>query len=97
MEFFDWNILGSFAGAALAVAVLTQLTKEIPLIRHIPTQLWSYLLSLATLVLAQVFTGGFRMDGAVLALFNAALVSLASNGGYAAISRIKDGLTAQPE
>lgn len=97
MEFFDWNIPGSFAGAAFAVAVLTQLTKEIPLISYIPTQLWSYLLSLATLVLAQVFTGGFRADGAVLALFNAALVSLAANGGYAALTRIKDGLTAQSE
>ena len=29
--------------------------------------------------------------GAVLALFNAALVSLAANGGYAAVERLKAG------
>lgn len=92
MEFFDWNILGSFAGAALAVAVLTQLTKEIPFVSRIPTQLWSYLLALVTLVLAQVFGAGFRADGLALALFNAALVSLSANGGYAAVNRLKEEL-----
>ena len=93
-ELFEWNMLGSCAGAAFAVAVLTQITKEIPGIRRIPTQLWSYLLALATLILSQVFGEGVQPSGAVLALFNAALVSLAANGGYAALERLKDGLAA---
>lgn len=94
MEFFDWNLLGSFAGAVFAVSVLTQITKGMPLISRMPTQLWSYLLSLATLILAKVFTAGFRADALVLAIFNAALISLASNGGYEALIRMKDGLNA---
>ena len=95
MEFFDWNMLESFAGAALAVSVLTQLTKSAPLIRRMPTQLWSYLLALGTLVLAQVFGEGFETGGAVLSLFNAALVSLVANGGYAMLLRMKEGLKLQ--
>ena len=91
MEFFDWSLLGSYAGAALAVAVLTQITKEIPGIVKIPTQLWSYVLALVTLLLALIFGPGFSAPGAVLALFNAALVSLAANGGYAAVERLKAG------
>lgn len=91
MEFFDWNLLGSFAGAVFAVSVLTQITKGIPGIVRIPTQLWSYLLSLATLILAQVFTAGICADAIVLAIFNAALISLASNGGYEALVRMKEG------
>jgi len=87
MEFFDWNMLGSCAGAAAAVGVLTQITKEIPGIARIPTQLWSYLLALATLMLAMAFGPGFTCGGAVLAVFNAAVVSLAANGGYEAVSR----------
>ena len=95
MEFFNWNSLSGFAGAVLAVSALTQMTKGVPVIARIPTQLWSYLLGLATLLLAQVFgSDGFHLGGAVLALFNAALVSLASNGGYEAVSRIRDVLAA---
>lgn len=88
MEFFDWNMLGSYAGAALAVGVLTQLTKGAPLVRRLPTQLWSYLLALVTLLLAMVFGPGFTAQGAILAVFNAALVSLSANGGYAAVNRV---------
>lgn len=92
MEFFDWSILSTFAGAVLAVAVLTQMTKNIPFINKVPTQLWSYLLGLAVLLAAHAFTDGLSVSAAVLALFNAALVSLAANGGYAAIQRVKEGL-----
>lgn len=92
MEFFDWNSLGSFAGAALAVAALTQITKNAPLIRRLPTQLWSYILAVIVLAAAGCFTGGLDVSGAMLTLINAALVSLATNGGYEAILRLKDGL-----
>ena len=90
MEFFDWNGLGSYAGAAAAVGVLTQLTKDVPGIRRIPTQLWSYLLALITLLMALIFSDGFTAKGAALSLFNAALVSLAANGGFAAVNRVKE-------
>ena len=90
-------MLGSYAGAAFAVALLTQLTKEIPGLRRIPTQIWSYALSLATLLLSQAFGEGVEASGAVLALFNAALVSLAANGGYAAVERLKAGLCCEEE
>lgn len=97
MEFFDWSMLGTQAGAVLAVAVLTQITKGIPGIVKLPTQLWSYLLALATLLLALAFGPGFSASGAVLALFNAALVSLAANGGYAAVERLKGGANGTKE
>ena len=88
MDFFDWNTLGSCSGAVAAVGVLTQITKEIPGIKCIPTQLWSYLLALATLVAAMLFGPGFSPEGMLLAAFNAAVVSLAANGGHEALARI---------
>lgn len=87
MEFFDWAMLGTYAGAVMAVGILTQLTKGIKWIEKIPTQIWSYMLSLIVLILAQVFGAGISVDGAVLAVFNAAIVSLAANGGYEALNR----------
>ena len=88
LTFFDWSMLGSMSGAVLAVAVLTQLTKSIPGIAKIPTQIWSYLLSAVVLVLALVFgETEVTANGVVLALINAAVVSLAANGGYEAVTR----------
>ena len=87
MEFFDWKLLGEYAGAVTAVGILTEMTKEIPGIKTIPTQLWSYLLAAITLVLAAAFGGGLTVRGTVLALFNAAVVSLSANGGYSAVKR----------
>lgn len=87
MEFFDWTMLGTFAGAVMAVCILTQITKGIKWLEKIPTQIWSYALSLIVLILAQVFGDGISAQSAVLAMFNAAVVSLAANGGYEALNR----------
>ena len=95
MEFFNWDMLGSCAGAALAVGALTQMTKGMPGIRRLPTQLWSYLLALAILMLAMVFGSGFTAQGMALAVFNAAIVSLSANGGYCAIERVGERVVEQ--
>ena len=97
MEFFDWNMLGGYAGAVLAVGVITEVIKDIPGVKRIPTQIMSYILALIVLMLAMLFGGGFSAQGAVLAMFNAALVSLGANGGYAAIQRVKEATVTKPE
>lgn len=89
MEFFNWDILGTMAGAVTAVGLLTEITKGIPGIRKIPTQAWSYILALVVLVASQAVMGGITLANAGLAVINAAVVSLAANGGYEAIARIK--------
>ena len=89
MEFFDWSILGTLAGSVAAVAVITELTKSLPGVSKIPTQIWSYILALIVLICAQAFTNGITASSAVLAVVNAAVVSLAANGGYEAISRLE--------
>ena len=91
MEFFEWSMLNTYAGATMAVACIVEMTKALPIIARIPTQLWSYLVALATLLLAMTFDGGFTLQGASLAAFNAVLVSLAANGGYDVVQRVKAG------
>lgn len=95
MEYLDWNALGSFAGAGFAVGMLTQLTKNIPGIAKIPTQLWSYILAVAVLMLSQAFTAGLTASGALISLLNAAMVSLSANGGHQALVKMKDSFTAE--
>ena len=49
------------------------------------------LIALAGLLLAQLFSGTLDAQSAVLSLFNGAMVSLAANGGYAALKRVMGG------
>ena len=89
--FTTWEVLATYGGCAALVGLLTQFTKGWPYLERLPTQLWSYLLSLGVLILAFYFTGQLTADNAVLLLFNAAIVSLTANGGYAAMTRGKGG------
>ena len=91
MDFFTWDILGTMAGATLAVAVLTEITKGIPGIRKLPTQVWSLILAFIVLIGAQAATGTLTLATGGLAVLNAALVSLAANGGYDLLDRLKNG------
>ena len=94
MEFFDWAMLKTMAGAVFAVGLLTQVTKNIPGLNKIPTQVWSYLLAVAVLLVAEFATASITWQSAGLALLNASMVSLAANGGYEAVERLKPGVGA---
>lgn len=88
MEFVSWELLGSYAGAMAMVGVITQLTKNIKFISAIPTQIWSYILSLIVMYTANFFLGQLTLSNAILILFNAGLVSLGANGGYEGIAKL---------
>ena len=45
-EFFTWSALGTYAGATLAVTLITQLVKGIGWIERIPTRITSYVVAL---------------------------------------------------
>ena len=91
MEFVDWNVLSTMAGATFAVAILTEVTKGIPGIGRIPTQVWSLILAFVVLIGAQAAMGTLTIASGGLAVLNAALVSLAANGGYDLLERLKNG------
>ena len=91
MSFFDWSYLGTFAGALAAVVLITELVKELPGLKKVPTQFVSWILAFVILILAQLFTGTLSAQNAVLSVLNGAMVSLAANGGYAALKRVVGG------
>lgn len=90
MDFMNWDILTTYAGAVAAVGVITQLTKDLPAIKKIPTQMYSYMLAVIIMCAATVFTGNASAANFALVVINGAIVSLGANGGYAALKRIKD-------
>lgn len=92
-SFFTWADLASYAGATMAVLIITQFTKELPGIVKIPTRIWAYILSVVILVLGTVFTvSPITPSVILLCLINAVLVAMAAIGGYHTVADIKDKL-----
>jgi len=91
-EFINWATLGTYGGALAMVMMLTQFTKEFAFTKRIPTQLWSYILSIFVLIAATVFTEGLSVNGVMQAVFNAVVVSIAANGGYGILQKVKESV-----
>jgi hypothetical protein len=87
-EFINWATLGTYGGALAMVLVLTQFTKELTIIKNIPTQIWSYILSFGVLILANSFTNGLTLDIIAQTVFNAVIISLGANGGFGATQKV---------
>ena len=88
-SFFDWNMLGTYAGATVAVMLFVEFTKELPGIKAIPTRLWAYVMAVAVLILSTVFTGQVDAPTVFLCLFNAVIVAMAAVGGYDITHKVK--------
>lgn len=84
-EFFTWAMLGTYAGAVVAVTLITQLVKE--WLKAVPTRLVSYVIALVVLLAAAAFSNALTLADGALCLFNAVIVSLAANGGFDAVSK----------
>ena len=49
-EFFNWEMLGTYAGCTAAVGVITQFIKGIGVLNRIPTQVVTYVLALVLML-----------------------------------------------
>ena len=49
-NFLTWEVLLTFSGLVGAVYMVVEFTKEIPIIKKIPTKYWSWIIALILLV-----------------------------------------------
>lgn len=83
MEGYTWQYLGTMAGATAATLMIVQYTKvQLDKVWKIPTRLYVYVIALAILLVAALFTGGLTAEAAVLAFMNAFMVSMSAYGAY---------------
>lgn len=87
-DFFTWQFLATFAGATAATALITQFVKGM-FPATIPTRLVTYVVALVVIILATFFTGQLTVSSGILSILNAVLITLAANGGYDAITKMK--------
>lgn len=81
-EFFTWEMLGTYAGATLATALITELVKNLGVLKQVPTRLVSFVLAVLLLIAAAGFAGTLTLSAVILAIINGAVVSLAANGAF---------------
>lgn len=82
-EPFTWAQLASIAGATAFVLLVVQFLK-VPLDRvwRVPTRVFTYILSLAVMLVATGFTVGLTVENACMAAVNAFIVALSAYGAY---------------
>ena len=80
---YDWDTLGTIAGATAWTVLLVQFIKA-PLdkVWKIPTRIVVYVIALATMVLAHMFAGAYSWQAAGLDAVNAVIVAMAAMGTY---------------
>ena len=85
-HFFTWGDLATYGGAVMAVLIITEFTKDLPLIRCLPTRLWAYCIALTLLLAAVVFTSDvIYAEDVLLCFVNGVIVAMAAVGSYHAV------------
>lgn len=80
---FTWAYLASIAGSTAFTLLFVQFFK-VPLdkVWKIPTRVFVYIVSLAVMLIATLFTSGLTLESAALAACNALLAAFAAYGAY---------------
>lgn len=85
-EFMTLETLATFAGLVTAVALIVQFTKSLIKKKFNDAYVRVYAL-VVSLILTFIFAGeGYSIDGIVLTVINAVIVTIAAMGGYEIIS-----------
>ncbi len=97
-EYFTWEAIATYAGAVLAVTLITQFIKGIGFIDKIPTRITAYVVAVVVMTAAMFFTGSFSWANLVLNFINAVIVALAANGAHDALAeKTNNKLSAENE
>ena len=87
-QFFTWELLATFVGAATGTGIITQFVKDVPIFQKIPARFLSYIVALLILAAATAATGGASdWAGWAIIPLNAVLVSFSANGAYDALAK----------
>ena len=102
-NFVTENFLSSFSGTLLAVELIVFTTKDLPLIRKIPTRLYTFILAVIHLVIVQVSSEkiDITVEFVYILLINSLIVDMILCGGYDTLigkfKNIKDTLNQAEE
>ena len=79
-NFISWETLVNYATFISIVYMVVEFTKELPIIKKIPTKYWSALVSFILLVITNVALNSFEFKDIVLYALSSISISLGANG-----------------
>lgn len=84
-EFVTWGSLGTYAGCAMMVTLITQFLKQFSFMKNINSQIISYFVAVLILIGSLCFSNSgepVNTETVILCFVNAVIVALGSNGIY---------------
>lgn len=84
-EFVTWSSLGTYAGCAMMVTLITQFLKQFNFMKNINSQIISYFVAVLILIGSLFFSHSgesVNPETVILCFVNAVIVALGSNGIY---------------
>ena len=79
-NFMTWETLLTYTTFVSTIFMVVEFTKELPIIRKIPTKYWSFLISLGLLIIVNIVMKDCRWADIVLYALSSMAISLGSNG-----------------
>lgn len=79
-NFMTWETLLTYTTFVSTVFMVVEFTKELPIIKKIPTKFWSFLISLGLLIIVNIVMKEFQWMDIVLYALSSMAISLGSNG-----------------
>jgi len=79
-NFMTWETLLTYTTFVSTIFMVVEFTKELPLIKKIPTRYWSFLISLGLLTIVNIVMKNFKWEDIVLYALSSMAISLGSNG-----------------
>lgn len=79
-EFLTWEVLKSYATFVSIVFMVVEFTKDLPVIKKMPTKYWSFFIATLLLTILNLVIGTFKSVDIVLYLLSGISISLGANG-----------------
>ncbi len=79
-DFVNWAMLSDWVTFVAIIYGITQFTKELKLIKKIPTKYWSFLVSFILIISSNIKSGTFQFYDIILYLISGILASMNANG-----------------
>lgn len=83
-NFVNMDFLAGFAGTIVGVELIVYCTKELPIIRKIPTRIYTFVLTVIHLLIVKYVMGSldFTLGNIYLLVINSLMISTMLCGGY---------------
>ena len=79
-KFITWDILTTYATFVTVVFMVVEFTKELKIVKKIPTKYWSFLIAFILLTITNLVVGNFKAVDMILYALSAISISLGANG-----------------